>query len=299
MDHSKSKPLNLDDDLVSETPGPSEIQDGLKVVDKVLHNIRESVKYVKSSDGRTLKFKECVSDIGINMSIGLRLDVTKRWNLTYLMLESAIRYKAFEILKVVDRSYKNCPFFEEWDKGEKMCQFLEPFYDITNMIFGSSYPTSNLYFMEIWKIQLIIEENFLNEDVILKTMALNMKEKFQKYSKEYSIVLAFGDILDPRLKDLKMYQNESKSIIGKSEVDVYLDEPTIDDEESEDFDVLKYWKTNEKKFPMLSIMARDVLSISITIVASKSAFRKGGRILSKYRSSILPNHVQMLICTQS
>jgi len=52
-----------------------------------------------------------------------------------------------------------------------------------------------------------------------------------------------------------MYQNVSKSIIGKSEEDVYLDEPTIDDEESEDFDVLKYWKTNEKKFPMLSIMA--------------------------------------------
>jgi len=48
------------------------IQDGLKVVDKALHNIRESVKYVKSLDGRTLKFKECVSDIGINMSIGLR-----------------------------------------------------------------------------------------------------------------------------------------------------------------------------------------------------------------------------------
>jgi len=52
-----------------------------------------------------------------------------------------------------------------------------------------------------------------------------------------------------------MYQNESKFIIGKSEVDVYLDEPKIDDEESEDFDVLQYWKSNEKKFPMLSIMA--------------------------------------------
>jgi len=59
-----------------------------------------------------------------------------------------------------------------------MYQFLEPFYEITNMIFGSSYPTSNLYFMEIWNIQLIIEENLMNEDVILKTMALNMKDKF-------------------------------------------------------------------------------------------------------------------------
>ena len=67
-----------------------------------------------------------------------------------------------------------------------MCQFLEPFYEITNMMFGSSYPTSNLYFMQIWKIHLI-EENFLNEDVTLKEMALNMKDKFQKYWKEYNI----------------------------------------------------------------------------------------------------------------
>jgi len=96
-----------------------------------------------------------------------------------------------------------------------------------------------------------------------------------------------------------MYQNESKSIIGKSKVDVYLDEPTIDDEESEDFDVLKYWKTNEKKFPMLSIIARDVLSIPITTMTSESTFSKGGRVISKYRSFILPDHMQILICTQS
>jgi len=97
-----------------------------------------------------------------------------------------------------------------------------------------------------------------------------------------------------------MYQNESKSIVGKNEIDAYLGEPTIDDDEdNEDFDVLKYWKTSEKKFPILSIMARDVLSIPITTVASKSAFSKGGRVLSKYRSSILPDHVQMLICTQN
>jgi len=79
---------------------------------------------------------------------------------------------------MVDRSYENFPSFEKWNRREKMYQFLEPFYEITNMIFGSSYPTSNLYFMEIWNIQLIIEENLMNEDVILKTMALNMKDKF-------------------------------------------------------------------------------------------------------------------------
>jgi len=107
-----------------------------------------------------------------------------------------------------------------------MCQFLEPFYEITNMMSGSSYPTSNLYFMEIWKIQLFIEENLLNEDVIVKVMALNMKEKFQKYWKEYSIVLAFIAILDPRLKvdfimyyykklDLLTYEEKTKKVLEK------------------------------------------------------------------------------------
>jgi len=68
------------------------------------------------------------------------------------------------------------------------------------MMSGSSYSTSNLYFMQIWKIQFIIEENLLNDDVTLKQMAMNMNEKFQKYWKKYSVGLAFGAILVPRLK---------------------------------------------------------------------------------------------------
>ena len=34
-----------------------------------------------------------------------------------------------------------------------MCEFLKPFHTITNLISGSSYPTSNLYFVEIWRIE--------------------------------------------------------------------------------------------------------------------------------------------------
>jgi len=37
-----------------------------------------------------------------------------------------------------------------------------------------------------------------------------------------------------------MYQNESKSIVSKSKINVYLDEPTLDNDDIEDFDVLKY-----------------------------------------------------------
>ncbi|KAK7336570.1 hypothetical protein VNO77_17115 [Canavalia gladiata] len=71
--------------------------------------------------------------------------------------------------------------------------------------------------------------------------------------------------------DYKMHKNEAKSFSGKNELDVYLDESQVDVDDGEDFDVLHYWKINEKKFSTLSIMARDVLSIPITTALQKWA----------------------------
>ena len=52
-----------------------------------------------------------------------------------------------------------------------MCEFLEPFYEITTLIFGSSYPTSNLYFMQVWNIARLLDMNSKSHDEPVKSMS--------------------------------------------------------------------------------------------------------------------------------
>ena len=178
------------------------VQDGLKVASDALHKIRQSVHYVRASESRKKQFFQCVEQVGgIDTSIGLRSDCVTRWNSTYTMLESAINYRrAFHSLSLIDKNYKSCPSNDEWFRAISMCQFLKPFYIMTNLISGSSYPTSNLYFGEIWRIELLLTSNLANEDLLIQSMCCRMKEKFDKYWSEYSVVLAFEAILDPTKK---------------------------------------------------------------------------------------------------
>ncbi|KAG5057592.1 hypothetical protein JHK86_012588 [Glycine max] len=64
-------------------------------------------------------------------------------------------------------------------------------------------------------------------------------------------------------------------------------------------DVLDWWKTNSPRFPHLSIMACDLLSIPVTTVASEYVFSIGSRILKKYRNRLSSDCVETIICTRN
>lgn len=66
-----------------------------------------------------------------------------------------------------------------------------------------------------------------------------------------------------------------------------------------DFDLLKYWQSSSTTHPTLGRMAKDILAVPITSVASESAFSMGSRTLTKYRASLLPKNVEALVCTQN
>lgn len=95
------------------------------------------------------------------------------------------------------------------------------------------------------------------------------------------------------------YESQNVTRNGKSHLDIYLDEPTLQLNHFEELDVLQYWKDHKHRFGSLANMACDILSIPITTVASESSFSIGARIFNKYRSSMLDTHLQALICTRN
>ncbi|KAI3787137.1 hypothetical protein L1987_41373 [Smallanthus sonchifolius] len=64
----------------------------------------------------------------------------------------------------------------------------------------------------------------------------------------------------------------------------------------EEFDILAWWKQNEASFPILSAMARDVLTVQASTVASESAFSFSGMVLSIRRTRLTPLAMEMCIC---
>ena len=89
---------------------------------------------------------------------------------------------------------------EEWRRIERIAKFLKPFYEITTLFSRSQYPTSNLYFQGVFKIQMLILEEIGDLNDVISCMAKEMKNKFDEYWECYSIVLSFAIILDPRYK---------------------------------------------------------------------------------------------------
>ncbi|CAL8999041.1 unnamed protein product, partial [Prunus brigantina] len=71
------------------------------------------------------------------------------------------------------------------------------------------------------------------------------------------------------------------------------------EQDVEEFDILNWWRVNASKYPVLAAIARDVLAIPVSTVASESTFSTGGRTINSFRSSLSPAVVEALICTQN
>jgi hypothetical protein len=112
---------------------------------------------------------------------------------------------------------------DDWDFARELCDRLKIFYDATELLSGTNYATTNLFFPKICGIYLSIEKCWTSFIPKVEEMSVLMKEKFRKYWLDVHVLMEVATILDPRykLKFMKAFYNTiygEESSVTESEV---------------------------------------------------------------------------------
>ncbi|KAH9722524.1 BED-type domain-containing protein [Citrus sinensis] len=128
---------------------------------------------------------------------------------------------------------------------------------------------------------------------------------FQRFTSEANLVDVAGGECDDAFQVARPFlgyarkvsvQNKSRRVV--SEVERYLKDP-VEDLNDLKLNVLRWWRVNGSRYPIMEKIARDVLVVPVSTVAYESAFSTGRRIIDKYKSSLTPAMVEALICTEN
>lgn len=348
--------------------------DVLVAMRETIAKVRESVKFVKTSESHEEKFVQLKQQLQVPSTKNLSVDDLTKWDTTYHMLVAACELReVFACLDTYDPDYNINILLEEWKQVETLCTYLKLLFDAANIVTAPVYPSANVFFQEVSRIQMELTHAAMSVDPFVSYLMRPLYEKFDKYWENCCLVLAVAVIMDPRYK-MKIVELEFNRIYGenaetwirivddgihelfldymmqmltlpetpmdegndsiikteapeeasqegsllssvdglqdfelyisditggqqmKSELDQYLEEAFTD--QVEDFDVLVWWRLNRMKYPTLSRMASDILSISVSTVASDSVFDTELKRMDSYRTSLGPATLEALICAK-
>ena len=87
----------------------------------------------------------------------------------------------------------------------------------------------------------------------------------------------------------------STAAASSSELVSYLDCDIVNQLHDE-FDILRWWHEHKLTYPVLSIMAKDILTVPVSTISSESMFSMTGRIIEERRRRLKSETVEWLTC---
>ncbi|KAH9802953.1 BED-type domain-containing protein [Citrus sinensis] len=308
------------------------VTEWLKELEQSIVSVRNAVKYVRSSTARMQAFQIRVQQEKIKCRGSVILDCPTRWNSTYSMLNTALKFKlAFDRMALEDKLYdayfnekeggkkkrEGPPLYSDWENTRRIVKFLKTFHDAT-LQFSSSLKDSAKCVEMKEMIKNLLIKLYESHNAQYKPSgsgstsgsASGSTSESQNLTSRSGSGSHFWDldddddvmIEDPFSEFSKAVAVSEGSPELSNELDLYLMEKTEKIAKSNlgtKFDILLWWRVNSANYAILSSIARDVLAIPVSTVASESAFSTGGRILYQYRSSLTPDMVEALVLLQN
>ncbi|XP_062170992.1 zinc finger BED domain-containing protein RICESLEEPER 1-like [Alnus glutinosa] len=249
--------------------------DNAKANDTTIRILKDDfeLREVLPIGGRLFHVRCCAHITNLLVQVGLAKigDIVDsvREGIKYIVASEAVQFKdVFPRYDQSDQAFQWLISPEEWEKVENVNQILSIFNDVANIVSGSEYPTSNLFLPEVWRIKEVLLLKCRDNNEYIRVME---NSRSTSGSTRVAAVKApigrsrflqhvrCNDVVRPAKTDLDVYLED----------DIYICENDVNEEDIDDeFEALAWWKFNALKYRILSKMARGILAIPITTVAS-------------------------------
>ncbi|KAH1207327.1 Zinc finger BED domain-containing protein DAYSLEEPER [Glycine max] len=190
--------------------------DALSAMRESIDKVRESVKYVKSSKSIEGNFLNLRQQLQVPSTMDLLIDDQNKWDTIYHMLVAACELKeVFACFDASNPDFRTTLTLDDWKQVEKLCAYLKYLYDAANILTVQPYPTANVFFLEVSKLQVELTCAALSQDPFCSHLITPLQEKFDQYWRESCFVLAVAVVMDPRYK-MKLVESTFAKIFGEN-----------------------------------------------------------------------------------
>jgi hypothetical protein len=262
----------------------------LKRLQPYLEDFRTAIIFLNSSNQRIASYKQYCLSVGVRpRKFGVNMDV--RWNSTFLMLKHLAPYQTtFSVWIKTNHPSKSDGFLlteNHWCIAEKLLSFLQLFYDSTVALPGVYYPTSPLMLHHILKIARHL--NAFEKSYTGSSKATKACDDIYGDDETFSAGTASGSVSGAGAATLGTGSSSSLS-----ELSSYLDSDTKT-KFGLDFNILSWWQRHNQTYPILSILARDVMTVHVSTISSEYTFSLASRVLEEQRR-LATDMVEVLSC---
>ncbi|KAI3377120.1 hypothetical protein L3Q82_000067 [Scortum barcoo] len=284
---------------------------------------RRVVGHFKHSPLACSRFEDIQKELSMPVK-KLQQDAPTRWNSTYYMMQSLMEQKRALSAYAADYELPATLNATQWGILEKMTNLLEPFEQLTKDISSAEATAADVIPAVMSLTRLLAKTDESDKDRYFDSdkkgealnMLLSVVDEMAAGGNDHQEEAAAASADDPTQEDWnpapkkarnKSLQDMYQEILAEndiikqatagetaSQVHAYLGEVTILKKECP----LKYWKSNQMRFPALARVARKYLTAPCTSVDSERLFSAVSNVIDEKRNRIHCDNAEMLIFIQ-